>query len=110
MKEKDSFIINFLGQNNIKQIYVDINVFAGEVKTNMIQLNGYQFKEYYNANKIYFIITINERLNSEEVKFEVIALKNAFYSIQYYFVRDGDDSNERNDLEPGTSYLVNIRF
>ena len=107
--DQDKFKIDFLGQTTIKQIYVDINVFSGEVKTNVNDIkDGNIYKEYYNANKIYFVITLNSLSANKEVNFVVIGLKDSFYSIQYSFVRDGDDSNKKNYLEPGNSYLITI--
>ena len=106
--ETDCYDIDFLNQNDIKQIYVDINVYSGEVYTSFNKNDGYTYTEYYNANKIYFIVDLKSGYNFKYIDFNVTAGRNSFYTIQYSYVRANDDSSKKNTLETGNSYLITV--
>ena len=105
--EKDTFRIDLLNQRNILQIYVDINVFSGQLFTFVDKLDGNDYKVYNNANKIYFVVTLAKKIN-KEITFDLIGIKNSFYSIQYSYVREGDDSSKKNFLSSGFSQVITV--
>ena len=105
--EKNLYKIDFSGQKNVAKIYVDLMVFTGDITVNPIETN-LQTKKLYNANKIFFIITVDQSLTNKEVNFNVIGSKNSYYSIKYMLVRTNDDSWITNIIESGVSYLVTI--
>ena len=105
--ENDLFKIDFSGQKNIEKIYVDLMVFTGDIIFNPIETN-LQSKKLYNANKIFYIITLDQSLVTQEVNFKATGSKNSYYSIKYMLVRKNDDSWITNLIESGVSYLVTI--
>ena len=105
--EKDLYKIDYSGEKKIQKIYVDLIVFTGDVIFNT-EDSKLQVKKIYNSNKIFYSITINHALEDKEINFSVSASRNSYYSIEFMFVRENDDSWLTNIIEPGISYLVTI--
>ena len=105
--ETNLYKIDFTGQNKLTKIYVDLMVFTGDIIFNPIEthLNA---KKLYMANKIFYIITIDQTLFNPEIDFNVTGSKNSYYSIKYMLVKENDDSWITNIIESGVSYLVTI--
>ena len=82
-------------------------VFTGDIIFNPIETN-LQTKKLYNANKIFYIITLDQSSSTQEVNFKVTGSKNSYYSIKYMLVKQNDDSWITNIIETGVSYLVTI--
>ena len=104
--ENDFYTIDYSGEKKIQKINVDLIVFAGDVifKTDS-KLN---VEKLYNSNKIIYTITIDQTLDNKELYFSVSASKNSYYSIDFMFIREKDDSWLTNVIEPRLSYLVTI--
>ena len=105
--ETNLYKIDFTGQNKLKKIYVDLMVFTGDIIFNPIETN-LNVKKLYMANKIFYIITIDQTLINPEINFNVTGSKNSYYSIKYMLVKENDDSWITNIIESGVSYLVTI--
>lgn len=105
--EKDLYKVDYSGETKIKKIYVDLMVFTGDVNFNTDD-SKLNVKKLYNSNKIFYIITLDELSENQEVFFNILASKNSYYSIEFTFVRENDDSFLTNIIEPGLSYLVTI--
>ena len=106
--EKDLYKVDYSGEKDIQKIYVDLIVLTGDVNFNTTD-SKLNIKKLFNANKIFYIITLNEYDDEkQEVFFSISASKNSYYSIEFTFVRENDDSYLRNIIEPGLSYLVTI--
>ena len=105
--DKDLYKVDYSGEKNIKKIYVDLIVLTGDVNFNID--SNINTKKIYNSNKIFYSIEINEQTSeSKEIDFNVLASKNSYYSIEFMFIRENDDSWITNIIEPGISYLVTI--
>ena len=105
--EKDLYKVDYSGEKNIKKIYVDLILFTGDV--NFSTDSNLNAKKLYNSNKIFYSIEINDQTSeNKEVYFNILASKNSFYSIEFMFIRENDDSWITNIIEPGISYLVTI--
>ena len=105
--EKDLYKVDYSGETVIKKIYVDLIVLTGDVNFNTTD-SKLEVKKLFNSNKIFYIITLNEYEEKQEIFFSISASKNSYYSIEFTFVRENDDSYLRNIIEPGFSYLVTI--
>ena len=105
--DNDFYKIDFSGHKNTEKIYVDLMVFTGDIIFNPIETN-LQTKKLYNANKIFYIITLDQSSSTQEVNFKVTGSKNSYYSIKYMLVKQNDDSWITNIIETGVSYLVTI--
>ena len=107
--ENDYYKIDYSGEKNIEKAYVNLMVYTGDVNFNAIDLK-LEAKKLFNSNKIYYSININDASqdDTKEIYFNVSASKNSFYSIDFIFVRKGDDSWITNMIDPGMSYLITI--
>ena len=105
--EKDLYKIDYSGEKKVKRIYIDLILFTGDVNFNTD--SNLKTKKIYNSNKIFYIIDISEETSeNKEIDFNVLASKNSYYTIEYMFIRENDDSWITNIIEPGLSYLVTI--
>ena len=59
------------------KIYVDLMVFTGDIIFNPIESN-INAKKLYMANKIFYIIYVDEDLSNQEINFNVIGKKNSY--------------------------------
>ena len=105
--EINLYKIDFEGHKNVKKIYVDLILFTGDLIFNPIEKN-LQAKKLYMANKIFYIITIDDKIINQEINFKIIGSKNSYYSIKYKLLKESDDSWMINQIESGLSYLVTI--
>ena len=105
--EKDLYKLDYSGEKKIKKIYVDLILFTGDVNFNTdSKLNA---KKLFNSNKIFYTIIIDEQTSdNQEIEFSVDASKNSYYTIEFTFIREDDDSWLTNIIEPGISYLITI--
>lgn len=105
--EKDLYKIDYSGEKKIQKIYVDLLVFTGDVIFNTDDTR-FEVKKIFNSNKISYSITINQVDQNKEIIFSVSASKNSYYSINFVFIRENDDSWITDIIDPGASYLVTI--
>ena len=105
--EKDLYKIDYSGEKKIQKIYVDLLVFTGDVLFNTDD-SRFEVKKVFNSNKISYSITINQVDTNKEIVFSVSASKNSYYSINFRFIRENDDSWITDIVDPGVSYLVTI--
>ena len=105
--EKDLYKVDYSGEKIIRKIYVDLMVFTGDVSFNTDD-STLDVKKLYNANKIFYIITLSKTSENQEIFFSIFASKNSYYSIEFSFIRENDDSYLTNIIEPGSSFLVTI--
>ena len=105
--ETNLYKIDFSGHKNVIKIYVDLILFTGDLIFNTIEKN-IQAKKLYMANKIFYIITIDDSQINKEINFKIIGSKNSYYSIKYKLLKKNDDSWMTNQIESGMSYLVTI--
>ena len=106
--EIDIYKICISGESNIKQVIIDIIVYVGEVEIETYSMEGIEISKHNSANK--FFINLNLIKNSEiidDIKFKIIAKKNSYYTILYYYKRKDEDLNI-NVLHSGMNYLVTI--
>ena len=106
-EEKNLYKIDFKGINKVDKIYVDLMVFTGDIIFNPIESN-INAKKLYMANKIFYIIYVDEALSNQEINFNVIGTKNSYYTIQYSLIKMDDDSWITNIIETGISYVITI--
>ena len=105
--ETNLYKIDFTGHKDVKRIFVDLILFTGDLIFNPIETN-IKAKKLYMANKIFYIIDIDDKFTSKEINFKIIGSKNSYYSIKYNLLLDKDDSWITNTIESGLSYLVTI--
>ena len=105
--EKDLYKVDYSGEKKIQKIFVDLMVFTGDVIFHTDN-SKYNVKKIYNSNKISYSITISQADLNKEIEFSVSASKNSYYSINFMFIRENDDSWITNIIDPGVSYLVTI--
>lgn len=112
--EKHNYKIKIAGESGVKKIFIDLMIYVGDVKVDITGLQKDKLKAdlYYQANKIFISVKINE--NSENIKddlyFSVIGNNNTYYTTLVTFANKETevDSFITNKLQSGMSYLVTI--
>ena len=108
-KEVDKYTFSYDEYKNVEKIYLDLILFSGDVKFNIITKTKREIKPYFSSNKIFYSIKVDDLDSTEKkVNFNIIANKNSFYMVQYQLVYKGDQSNQTNLLESGVNYIESI--
>ena len=99
-------------ESEIKNIYIDVITFSGEVRVNQDLQDGINYNQYTSINKIYLSVkAVQPSEQLSDITFSIKATSNSYYTVLYKFGRGNKvekDSLIRNELQSGISYLVTI--
>jgi len=108
-KEADKYSLSYDEYKNVEKIFLDLILFSGDVKFNIITRTKREIKPYFLSSKIFYSIKVEDLYSTEKkIDFSIIANKNSFYMVQYQLVYKGDQSNQTNLMESGVNYIESI--
>ena len=105
-KENNNYKIVSTGESYIKQVNIDIIIYIGEIEISFNPNEGVQINKYNYANKFSININIKSE-NFDDIKFKIISKKNSYYTIDFYYIRNNEDSKVT-QLQAGLNYLLTI--
>ena len=107
--DKGTFKINLEGESNWKTINVDIMVLSGDAsfdaKSEDTTLN---FRKYFLSNKVYFKVESEENDEIKTISIDYRATLNSYFTIKWNANRQGDNTQYRDYIVSGFSYLVDL--
>ena len=103
--EINNFKINNLEDKEISKIIIDINIFNGDIITNIIE-NEIKYSIKNLPNKISYIINVQENNNLKNINIQIKALINSYFDIGYRTIKSNNENHVY--LKSNFQYLLTL--
>ena len=103
--EINNFKINNLNDKEISKLIIDINIFNGDITTNIIENDiKYSIKNF--PNKISYIINVKENNKLKNINIEIKAISNSYFEIRYRTIKTNNENHIY--LKSNFQYLLTL--
>jgi len=103
--EINNFKINNLKDKDISKLIIDINIFNGNIISNIIE-NDIKYSIKNLPNKISYIINIQENNNLKNINIQIKAINNSYYDIGYRAIKSNNENKVY--LKSNYQYLLTL--